>query len=74
MGRVKSIAVKSLGNDLYQQYRGRFSADFEVNKKVLGEVCHIDSKKVRNVMAGYLVTKTLLQNKTPKAPKKEEEE
>lgn len=55
MGRVKSVAVKSLGNDLMQRYGGRFTVDFGKNKKVLGEVIPIQSKKIRNVLAGYLV-------------------
>jgi len=74
MGRVKSIAVKSLANELMQKYGPRFTIGFENNKTVLGEVCPIKSKKIRNVLAGYLVTKVLLKDTVITGPKRVEED
>jgi len=38
-----------------EKYPDRFSTDFENNKKALDEVGVTVSKKVRNLIAGYLV-------------------
>ena len=57
MGRVKSVAIKTLGDELVSQYGDRFTEDFELNKKVLGEVKEIKSKRVRNILAGYITSK-----------------
>lgn len=57
MGRVKNIAIKSLGNQLIEENKGTFTADFEKNKKILAEVKPITSKRIRNILAGYITTK-----------------
>ena len=54
MGRVKTTAVKVLARDILEEHGDKFSSDFEKNKKVLAKVRKIDSKKVRNVVAGYI--------------------
>ncbi|MBL7160286.1 MAG: 30S ribosomal protein S17e [Candidatus Aenigmarchaeota archaeon] len=54
MGRIKSVAIKTLGNDLIAKHGKRFSDNFDTNKKVLREVKPIESKYVRNVLAGYI--------------------
>lgn len=55
MGRVKTGFVKSTGLKIYQKYKDKFSKDFNKNKKSLDEVAIINSKKLRNVIAGYTV-------------------
>jgi small subunit ribosomal protein S17e len=57
MGRVKSIAVKVLADELIKKHGNRFTIDFEKNKKVLNEVKKIQSKRVRNILAGYISKK-----------------
>ncbi len=74
MGRVKSIAVKSIADELLRRHGDRFATDFEKNKKVLGEVCPIKSKKIRNVMAGYITTKIHQKTQTITPPKPREED
>jgi small subunit ribosomal protein S17e len=54
MGRIKSIPVKNLGDQLIELHGKKFTTDFEKNKKVLGEVKKIKSKKTRNIVAGYI--------------------
>jgi len=56
MGRVKSIAIKTLGNELISQHKGKFTEDFELNKKILKEVKPIKSKYTRNTLAGYITS------------------
>ena len=54
MGRIKSIPVKNLGREMLAEHGDRFSTDFENNKKVIGEIRKIESKKIRNTLAGYI--------------------
>lgn len=63
MGRIKSIAIKRLGEELIKEYGKKFSEDFEKNKKALGEVKPIKSKRTRNILAGY-ITKKMQQIKS----------
>lgn len=54
MGRIKTKLSKRLSNDLLAFHRSKFDKDFETNKKVVGELLSGASKKVRNVVAGYV--------------------
>lgn len=54
MGRIKSIAVKNLARQILEDHGDKFSTDFEKNKKKLVEMSGIESKKIRNVVAGYI--------------------
>ena len=54
MGRIKSIPIKTLGNRLMEEHGDKFTTDFDKNKKVLGGLKNIKSKKVRNILAGYI--------------------
>lgn len=56
MGRIKTGFVKTTGLKIYKKYKDKFSKDFNNNKKSLDELAHINSKKLRNVIAGYIVT------------------
>jgi len=54
MGRIKSVAVKNLGDDLIASHGNKFTTDFDRNKKILDEVKKIKSKRTRNILAGYI--------------------
>lgn len=54
MGRIKSLAIKRLARELIVSYGDKFSTDFEHNKEVLKEVKPIHSKRIRNILAGYI--------------------
>ena len=54
MGRIKSIPVKNLARELMDEHGDRFGTDFDENKKIVDEVKNIDSKKIRNTVAGYI--------------------
>ncbi len=57
MGRIKTKPVKSAGDRLYKRHPDKFSKDFEKNKQVLPQVAEVRSKKIRNILAGYLTKK-----------------
>ena len=54
MGRIKNTAVKTLAKDLIMEHGKIFTDDFEKNKEVLKAVKEIKSKRVRNILVGYI--------------------
>ncbi len=54
MGRIKTQLVKSTTEDILEKHRDRFTTDFQENKEKLSEVADLPSKKLRNVIAGYI--------------------
>ncbi|HDD66658.1 MAG TPA: 30S ribosomal protein S17e [Nitrososphaeria archaeon] len=55
MGRVKTRKVKVLAREIMEKFPDRVSADFELNKMLVGEVLTGQiSKKLRNQVAGYI--------------------
>jgi len=54
MGRIRNKAIKRSGIDLISLHKDKFSNNFEDNKKALMETAEIESKKIRNVLAGYI--------------------
>jgi small subunit ribosomal protein S17e len=65
MGRIKTDLVKRVTHKLIDKYDGKFTEDFEQNKKIMGEVSEMPSKKIRNTVAGY-ITRVVKQRKTPR--------
>ncbi len=57
MGKAVPKGVKTKAEILLNEMHERFSKDFEKNKKVLGELDFFDSKKTRNLVAGYITRK-----------------
>ena len=54
MGRIRNRAIKRSGKALISLHNGKFSNNFEDNKKAVMETAEIESKKIRNVLAGYI--------------------
>lgn len=55
MGRIKTRKVKVLAKEIFERYPDRVSADFELNKRFVGELLMgQSSKKLRNQVAGYI--------------------
>ncbi len=54
MGRIRNTLIKRTGSKVVRKYPENFKPDFEHNKKALMEVAEIHSKKLRNVVAGYI--------------------
>lgn len=61
MGRIKITLVKSVGHRLINQSSDKFYPDYELNKKALKDVVTIPSKKLRNILAGYVTRLKRLQ-------------
>lgn len=54
MGRIKTMLIKRTSNTLIRKYPNKFTENFDENKKLVEEVAEIQSKKLRNVIAGYI--------------------
>lgn len=54
MGRIKTQLVKRKTYELLRKFREKFTADFETNKQRVNELIPDSSKKLRNIIAGYL--------------------
>ena len=54
MGRIKTQFVKRITEELIQKHSDKFTENFEDNKKKVDELADVPSKKLRNVIAGYV--------------------
>lgn len=54
MGRIKTSYVKNISKELLEKYDNSFTTDFVKNKQFLKENFDINSKKLLNVIAGYI--------------------
>ncbi len=54
---IKPDYVKKTGERLLEQYPSAFSDDFEHNKTSVSELTNVESKAVRNRIAGYVTHK-----------------
>lgn len=51
---IKPAYVKKTATLLLERYDEAFNADFEHNKDVVQELTNVESKPVRNRIAGYI--------------------
>eukprot|EP00884_Botryococcus_braunii_P002439 jgi/Botrbrau1/12196/Bobra.0186s0101.1 len=53
MGRVRTKTVKKASRVIIEKYYGRLTLDFAINQRVCEEVAIIQSKRLRNKIAGF---------------------
>ena len=56
MGRVRQAHIKRTARELLELHPDKFSTDFEKNREALEELLNLDSKSLRNRIAGYITT------------------
>ena len=61
MGRIKTLPIKRVTKEIFDKFRDRIAGDYVKNKEFLHTVTEIKSKKVRNIIAGYLTRLALAQ-------------
>jgi len=64
MGRIKTSLIKNIGEKLYREHKEEFSTDFEKNKEVVKKYVEIPSKKIRNIVAGYITRLKKLESES----------
>lgn len=62
MGRVKTTQIKRVTKKLIENHANEFKKDFNSNKKIVEKFIYVKSKKLRNIIAGY-VTRLMNANK-----------
>jgi small subunit ribosomal protein S17e len=55
MGKVRPDHVKRLARELVEEFPGKFTTDYENNKKLVKTLTNVSSKKIRNRVAGYII-------------------
>jgi len=56
VGRIKTTFVKNIGKELMEKHPESFSGSFEDNKKTLAQFISFTSRKMRNLVAGYITS------------------
>lgn len=56
MGRIKTTFVKTIGKDLFEKHADMFFEDFAKNKEVVNQFLEIKSKKLKNIVTGYVTS------------------
>ncbi|MEM5883135.1 MAG: 30S ribosomal protein S17e [Candidatus Aenigmatarchaeota archaeon] len=56
MGRIKTSFIKNIALELVERYPDKFSNDFSKNKEIVKQLIEIKSKKLRNMIAGYITS------------------
>ena len=54
MGRIKTQLIKRITKDLFKKHSEEFKTTFEENKQLVEKFADIPSKKLRNIIAGYI--------------------
>ena len=56
MGNIRPKFIKRSAERLAQDYPERFNEKFEHNKKAVSDLLILPSKRLRNLIAGYLTS------------------
>lgn len=54
MGRIKTALIKRRTKELLKKHGAHFSTDFSANKELTSSFVELKSKKLRNIIAGYM--------------------
>ena len=75
MGAIRPAVIKRVARELVEKYPDKFTSDFNTNKELVAKYTNVQTKKVRNLLAGY-VTRYYrnIHTKRPKQEVPEEEE
>lgn len=54
MGRIKTLQIKRLTNEIFEKFKDKITRDYVKNKEFLEQKAEFRSKKIKNIIAGYL--------------------
>jgi len=54
VGRIKTQLIKRVSRDFFEMYKDKVQKTFEENKVIVQKLADIPSKKLRNIVAGYV--------------------
>jgi len=58
MGRIKTKLIKRVTHKLIAENKAEFKDNFKDNKELVNKFADIRSKKIRNIIAGYVTRLT----------------
>lgn len=64
MGRIKTTQLKRTALRLFREHGKEFKSDFNFNKKKVDGFIETQSKKLRNIIAGYITRLHKLTSKS----------
>ncbi|AAB85303.1 MULTISPECIES: 30S ribosomal protein S17e [Methanothermobacter] len=62
MGNIRTSFVKRIAKEMIETHPGKFTDDFDTNKKLVEEFSTVSTKHLRNKIAGY-ITRIISQQK-----------
>lgn len=62
MGNIRTSFVKRIAKEMIETHPGKFTDDFDKNKKLVEEFSTVSTKHLRNKIAGY-ITRIISQQK-----------
>jgi small subunit ribosomal protein S17e len=71
LGKVRQDQIKKAARGILTRYHERFTTNFEENKKILDEVAHVHTPRMKNRIAGY-ITRLMVISKHATAEEEEE--
>lgn len=76
VGNVYTKDIKRVAKELYEKFKDQVTTDFYSNKKLVDMYVDVQSKKVRNRIAGYLtrLAKLSKEQATKQVTEEESEE
>lgn len=76
VGNVYTKDIKRVAKELYEKFKDQVTADFYSNKKLVDMYIDVQSKKVKNRIAGYLtrLAKLSKEQATKEVTEEESEE
>lgn len=76
MGAIRPAIIKRVARDLVNKYPDKFTGDFETNKELVEKYTTVQTKRLRNILAGYVTRyyKNLNTKRTRKESEEAEEE
>ncbi|HLC51786.1 MAG TPA: 30S ribosomal protein S17e [Candidatus Nanoarchaeia archaeon] len=54
MGRIKTTFIKRKTKELLKKHGEKFTTDFDQNKEIAKVTIKVQSKKLRNIVSGYM--------------------
>ena len=54
MGRIKTKLIKRVSKEILVRYGSHFKSTFNENKEIIPKFAEIHSKKLRNILVGYI--------------------
>ncbi len=54
MGRIKTQLTKRISNEIVDKHKDRLKKTFDENKEIVTRLVNFSSKKIRNIVAGYV--------------------